>query len=104
MQIDLHSVVTCGYNDSMETNTHKPVRIQAGEYTYRGVRISKGKTRGFCATVHTVTNWHWIGRSTLAQCIQAIDQNIANGFVVDCNKLYAPEYHARFIAPRKQNA
>lgn len=84
----------------MENTTHKPIKIEAGQYIYRGVRITKGTTRGFTATRYTKTDWHWIGRTTLKECTKAIDSSIAEGFIVDRHKLYSPEYHAQYITSR----
>ena len=84
----------------METNTYKPIKIEAGYYIYRGVAIRKMKNSGFCATAVMTHGSIWLGRRSLAGCITEIDKWIGEGYVIDRKKLYNPEYHAKFIAPR----
>ena len=83
----------------METHT-KPIKIETGYYIYRGVEIRKMKTSGFCATAVMTHGSVLLGRYTLVRCIAEIDECIAEGYVIDRKKLYNPEYHAKFIAPR----
>jgi hypothetical protein len=87
----------------METNIHTATRIKPGYYNYRGVTINKLTTTGFCATVQTMTGWHWAGRSTLKSCIQEIDNLIDEGFVVYKNRLYHLPYYL-VLMTRLQNA
>lgn len=76
------------------TTTHKPTKIRAGEYEYRGVNISKyGKA--FSATAFTVRGWHRVGYSTLKDACDTIDLYIdARGFKVENGTLRDP---ARFL-------
>lgn len=69
------------------TQTHKPIKIRAGVYNYRGVTIEKYVRRGFCVTVFDSWGHHRIGLSTLAKCIADVDKYLANGATIVGTKL-----------------
>lgn len=76
----------------METNTtHKPIKIKAGRYNYRGVTIQKFPRTGFVAIVsHQYHNWHYTGLSTLAKAVASVDEYIEQGYLVKNGNLVHP--------------
>jgi hypothetical protein len=62
----------------METE-HKPIKIKAGRYSYRGLTIRKSQKLGFVYTIHSATGWRHGGLHTLARAITEIDNQLASG-------------------------
>jgi hypothetical protein len=62
----------------METK-HKPFKIRAGRYNYRGIIIRKREGRDFVYTVTSATGWRHGGLRTLGQAITEIDERLASG-------------------------
>ena len=84
----------------METNTiitHKPIKVDAFTYTYRGVRICKLNSREFefnmtaFATGLKRNKTDRSGFCPLKDCVARIDKAIANGFQVQNMMLVSPE-------------